>query len=60
MDDVELDQVVEKIHTIESNLNGIRNELKKLPPIKKTGNDVNLKTLQQLVAKSQKQQQRRT
>ena len=48
MDDGELEKVTHELHTIELNLNGIRNELKKSLPIEKMRKwDVNFKTLQQ-------------
>ena len=47
MDDEELEQVTDKIHTMEENISGLSNSLKTLSSIEKMRKFVDLKTLQQ-------------
>ena len=44
MDDVGLEKVTEKLHIIEANLNGLRNELRKFLPVEKMRNATDFKT----------------
>ena len=60
MDNVDLEKIIEKIHTTEENLNRIKNELKKFLSVDKMSKVVDFKTLQQQVSKLCTQQQRWT
>ena len=46
MDDTELEKVSKQIHTVETNLNRLRNEQNKLSPVENMSKDGDFKTLQ--------------
>ena len=59
MDDEELEQITEQLHTAEVDFNKLKRDLKKLLTIEKMAKVDDMKKLQQQVAKLQTQQQTR-
>ena len=51
IDDEELEQVTQQLHTVEEDINNMKNDLKKMPTTKNMRKDFGLKKLQQQVAK---------
>ena len=60
MDDVELEDITERLHASEISLDSLRTSLKDLPPVEKMSKVDELEALQQQVAKLWTHQQRRT
>ena len=51
INDEELEQVTQQLHIAEADFNKLKNDLKKLPTTKKMSKDLDLKKLQQQVAR---------
>ena len=54
-----MEQVIEKLHTVEEDVNKLKNELKKLPSTENMAKDADMKKLKQQVERLQTQQQKR-
>ena len=60
MDYVELQDITQRLHAVETSLDSLQTSLKDLPLVEKMSKDIELKALQQQVAKLWTYQQRRT
>ena len=59
MDDVEFQDITQRLHAIETSLSGLQTSLKSSPPLEKISKATELKALQQQVAKLHTKTQRR-
>ena len=58
IDDDEFEKITKKIHTVETKVNQLKSEIKKLPLIEKMAKAIDMKNLQDHVATMQEQQQK--